>query len=189
MKLIVGLGNPGDKYTNTRHNTGFIYINELANKWDCGFKFESKFKAEIAKTEKFGESILLAKPQTYMNLSGEAVRALLNFYKIDTEDIFIVYDDIAMPAGALRFRATGSDGGHNGIKSIIQNTGTQKFDRLKIGIGPQPTGMPSENFVLGKFTKDQIEPLTKAINSAMDATEEYLINGLNSAQCKYNCKG
>lgn len=188
MKIIVSLGNPGEKYITTRHNAGFIYADALAYKLGCNFKFESKFNAEIAKCELNNEQVWIVKPQTYMNLSGSTVRDLLNFYKLTPKDIFIVYDDISMNLGALRFRANGSDGGHNGIKSIIVSVGTTSFDRLKIGIGPQPSFMASEAYVLQNFTKDQLIELSKIIKKAIEATECYVINGLNSAQNNFNSK-
>lgn len=188
MKIIVGLGNPDEKYARTRHNVGFMFADVLAGKWSCSFKYESKFDAEIAKADFDGEKVLIVKPQTYMNLSGNSVRALLTFYKLSAKDIFIVYDDIAMNLGALRFRANGSDGGHNGIKSIILNTGSDKFDRLKVGIGPQPDRMPSEVFVLQKFSDEQLAALSDVLKHSVLATEHYLVNGLQSAQNKFNCK-
>lgn len=188
MKIIATLGNPGEKYTTTRHNAGFIYADALAYKLGCNFKFESKFNAEIAKCEFNNEQIWIVKPQTFMNLSGFTIRELLNFYKLTPKDIFIVYDDISMNLGALRFRPSGSDGGHNGIKSIIASVGTTNFDRLKIGIGPQPSFMASEAYVLQNFTKDQLKELSEVIKKAIEASEFYVINGLKSAQNKYNSK-
>lgn len=188
MKIIVALGNPGDKYISTRHNVGFIYADGLAAKWQGCFKFESKFNSEIAKCEFNNEQIWIIKPQTYMNLSGQAVREIINFYKLDTKDLFVVYDDISLNLGTLRFRAKGSDGGHNGIKSIIVNIGTTDFDRLKIGIGPQPSFMASEAYVLQNFTKEQLPVLSEVVKNCIYATEEYLANGINIAQNKYNSK-
>ena len=186
MKIIVALGNPGDKYITTRHNVGFMCADALAYKWDCNFKFESKFNAEIAKCNFSSEPVCLMKPQTFMNLSGNSLREFLKFYKYSIEDVIILYDDIALDLGLLRFRASGSDGGHNGIKSIIANTGTQKFDRLKIGIGPQPRMMPSENYVLGSFNKEQLEILKPTLLKVTEAVETYLSEGLQRAQNKFN---
>ena len=131
-----------------------------------------------------GENILI-KPTTFMNLSGEAVRAVMDYYKIDVKDILIVYDDIALDLGRIRFRANGSDGGHNGIKSIIKHAGTKDFDRLKIGIGPQPN-IPSENYVLQNFPKEQLDDLKKVLIRADEAIEFYLKNGIQKAQNQYN---
>ncbi len=188
MKILVALGNPGDKYITTRHNVGFLYADALAYKWDCNFRFESKFNAEIAKCEFENEQIWIIKPQTFMNLSGNAVREFLKFYKYSEKDVFVVYDDISLDLGTLRFRPCGSDGGHNGIKSIITNIGTQKFDRLKIGIGPQPEMMASESFVLGAFSKEEIEILKPTLVKAVEATEYYILNDISKVQNRYNKK-
>ena len=133
---------------------------------------------------KFNDNILI-KPTTFMNLSGEAVRAVMDYYKIDVKDILIVYDDIALDLGRIRFRANGSDGGHNGIKSIIKHVGTKDFDRLKIGIGPQPN-VPSENYVLQNFPKEQLDELKNILKTADEAIEFYLENGIQQAQNKFN---
>lgn len=186
MKLIIGLGNPGDKYKFTRHNAGFMALDYLAYHWGFDFKYESKFNGECAKINHNGESLLLLKPHTYMNLSGQSLIAIMNFYKIQREDILVVYDDLAMPIGKMRFRAKGSDGGHNGIKSIIQVLGgNNNFDRLKIGIGPQPA-LPSEVFVLQNFSEEQLAELKQVLKNAEQAIEMYLSDGLNSAQSKFN---
>lgn len=181
MKLIVGLGNVGEKYCFTRHNAGFMVLDKLA--FDKGFSFreESKLKCFLAKSG----DIIYIKPTTFMNLSGEAVRAVMDYYKIDVKDLLIVYDDIALDLGRMRFRANGSDGGHNGIKSIIKHVGTKEFDRLKIGIGPQPN-IPSENYVLQNFPKEQLEELKEVLKKADEAIEFYLENGIQKAQNKFN---
>ena len=130
MKLVICLGNPGNNYAKTRHNAGFMFADILANKINCKFNNEPKFKAHIAKGEYNNEAIWIVKPQTFMNLSGEALAALKNFYKIDIKTLFVVYDDISLDVGKIRFRAKGSDGGHNGIKSIIKNLKTICFKIL-----------------------------------------------------------
>lgn len=188
MKLIITLGNPGDKYSKTRHNIGFIFADALALKLESNFKFESKFNAEIAKTTYNDVPIWIVKPQTYMNLSGDSVRELLNFYKLTPKDIIVVYDDISLNLGAIRFRPKGSDGGHNGIKSIIMNIATDDFDRLKLGIGPQPPLLSSEAYVLQNFSKDENNELINAVKTAIEALEYYLKNDINSAQNKFNRK-
>ena len=186
MKLIAGLGNPDDKYKFTRHNAGFIVLDYLATQWGFDFKFESKFNAQIAKINHNNEPILLVKPYTYMNLSGSAIQPAMNFYKIPPEEILIVYDDIDLHLGQMRFRAKGSAGGHNGIKSIINSLGgNQKFDRLKIGIGPQPP-IPSEAFVLQNFTPEQLTELKEILKKSKDAIDCWLENGLAAAQNKFN---
>lgn len=186
MKLIAGLGNPGDKYKFTRHNAGFMVLDYLSYQWGFDFKFESKFNGEISKINHCGESLIMLKPHTFMNLSGQSLIAVMNFYKIQREDVLIVYDDIAMPAGKMRFRAKGSDGGHNGIKSIINVLGgNNNFDRLKIGIGPQPP-VPSEVYVLQNFSQEQLEVLKPVLKDANSAIETYLEEGLAAAQTLFN---
>ena len=149
MKLIAGLGNIGNKYTFTRHNVGFMLIDSIALNSGLNFRENSRLKCIMTN---LGDTILM-KPTTFMNLSGEAVRAVMDYYKIPIEDILIVYDDLSLELGRIRFRTNGSDGGHNGIKSVIQHLGTKDVARLKIGIGPQPN-LPSEVFVLQNFSKD-----------------------------------
>lgn len=186
MKLVICLGNPGSKYANTRHNIGFMFADVLSSKISANFSNESKFKAEIAKGTYKDEAIWVVKPQTFMNLSGEALLALRNFYKIDINTLFLVYDDISLELGKIRFRAKGSDGGHNGVKSIIKYAQTDKFDRLKIGIGPQPPFMKSEDFVLQNFLQSDSEILSKSINNSVDAFLYYLDTDIYKAQNKYN---
>ncbi|MBS6602869.1 MAG: aminoacyl-tRNA hydrolase [Brachyspira sp.] len=185
MKLITGLGNIGDKYCMTRHNAGFMVIDRWALGENLNFKQDSKLKAFISKFKYNGEDIIFAKPTTYMNLSGEAVRAIMDYYKIEVKDILIIYDDIALDLGRIRYRANGSDGGHNGIKSIIQHTGTKNFARLKIGIGPQPN-IPSENYVLQNFPKEQHNELKEVLDTAIESVKFYLGNGIEKTQNKYN---
>jgi len=181
LKLILCTGNVGDKYSFNRHNAGFMIADLFAEKEGFSFKLETKLKAFIAK---FGDFII-AKPTTFMNLSGEALSLIMNYYKISAEDILIVYDDLAIDLGTLRFKASGSDGGHNGIKSIIQHLGTNKFARLKFGIGPQPN-IPSEKFVLGNFSQEQMPVLKETLKTAVEAIQFYFENGIEKAQNKYN---
>lgn len=186
MKLLAALGNPGLKYRMTRHNAGFMFADMLAEKYSLDFSLNSKFDAEITKCDICGNQILIAKPQTYMNLSGQAVRKIMNFYKIDINDLFVVFDDISLNLGVIRFRAKGSDGGHNGIKSIILETGSDKFSRLKFGVGPQPQFMKSESFVLANFEKDKSELLVNTLKKSVEAFEYYLQNGIQAAQNMFN---
>jgi len=187
MKLIIGLGNPGDKYENTRHNIGFMVVSQLAQDNSINGKSESKFNSIIGKGKILSEDVVIAQPLTYMNLSGQAMSAIMSFYKIQKEDIIIVYDDIALDLGVIRFRPSGSDGGHNGIKSIIQHLGgDNKFARLKVGIGPQPKFVPSENFVLQKFSKDESEFLKKVTPICTEAIEFWLKNGIQDSMNKFN---
>lgn len=179
MKLIIGLGNFEEKYLFTRHNAGFMAVDFFVQANNQSFRQEKKLKSMVAKFD----DVVVIKPLTYMNLSGEAVRAVMDFYKIEVKDIFVIFDDISLDLGRVRFRASGSDGGHNGIKSIIQHIGTKDFDRLKIGIGPQPN-IPSEAFVLQNFTKDELEKLKEILKKPI--VEDYLKSGLEKVQNTYN---
>lgn len=184
MKLIVGLGNIGEKYCFTRHNTGFMVLDRWAAEEKFDFRQESKLKSYIAKIKSDGQDIMFVKPTTYMNLSGEAVRAVMDYYKIAVEDIIIIYDDIALNIGKIRLRANGSDGGHNGIKSIIQHVGTNKFNRIKVGIGPQVGA--SENYVLQNFPKCQLEDLKVVLDKSINATKSIINVGIEKSQNLYN---
>ncbi len=185
MNLITGLGNVGAKYTFTRHNAGFMVADYLAIQQNESFKENSKLKCLITKIRINNEDTILIKPTTYMNLSGEAIRAVIDYYKIELENTLVVYDDLSLDLGKIRFRGSGSDGGHNGIKSVIQHLGTNKFSRLKIGIGPQP-GIPSEAFVLQNFGQEQLDDLKKVIQTSAEAIEFYFANGIEKTQNKYN---
>ncbi len=184
MKLIAGLGNIGEKYCFTRHNTGFMVVDRWALEENASFKQDSKLKCFMTKIKFNGEDIILIKPTTYMNLSGEAVRAVADYYKIKLEDIIIIYDDIALNLGKIRLRANGSDGGHNGIKSIIQHLNSNKFDRIKVGIGPQIG--PSENYVLQNFSKTQLEELKPILDKSIDAAKSIITDGMEKSQNKFN---
>lgn len=183
MKLIVGLGNFDDKYLFTRHNVGFMLVDFFVKLNNQTFKIEKKLKSAIAKFNYNNENIIVIKPLTYMNLSGESVIAVMNFYKIEAKDILIIYDDISIDLGNIRFRSTGSDGGHNGIKSVIKHLGTKNFDRLKIGIGPQPN-IPSEAFVLQNFTEEELIKIKEILKKS--TIEDYLKEGIEKAQNLYN---
>lgn len=185
MKLIAGLGNIGNKYTFTRHNAGFMLLDSIALNSGLTFKENSKLKSLIANFKTGNEDYLLIKPTTFMNLSGEAVRAVVDYYKINVEDILVIFDDISLDLGKIRFRPNGSDGGHNGIKSVIQHMGTKDIARLKIGIGPQPN-IPSEVFVLQNFSKEELEVLKATINKAKEGIACYFTSGITEAQNKYN---
>ena len=185
MKLVIGLGNIGDKYCFTRHNAGFMVVDKWALNNNLSFKEEKKLKCYMTKFRFNGEDVILAKPTTFMNLSGESVIALVNYYKINLKDVLVIYDDLSLELGRLRFRANGSDGGHNGIKSLIKHLGTSNFTRLKVGIGPQPP-IPSENFVLQNFSKEQTETLKETLKRAVEAVEYYIINGIEKTQNTFN---
>jgi len=185
MKLIAGLGNIGAKYTFTRHNSGFMLADSIALNNNLSFKEVSRLKCFLTNYKHNGEDYILIKPTTFMNLSGESVRSVIDYYKINIEDIIIIYDDISLPLGKIRFRANGSDGGHNGIKSIVQHLGTQNFPRLKIGIGPQPN-LPSEVFVLQNFSKEELEILKSTLVIAKQGLACYFEEGITAAQNKFN---
>lgn len=185
MKLVAGLGNIGEKYCFTRHNAGFMVVDKMAIVQDVSFKEDRKLKCYIAKYKHGVEDIILIKPTTFMNLSGDSVQLVMNYYKIPVEDVIIVYDDLSLELGKMRFRPNGSDGGHNGIKSVIKCVGTQNVSRLKIGIGPQPP-IPSEAFVLQNFYKDQLETLKPVLKKAVDGLEFYFDNDMQKAQNLYN---
>lgn len=185
MKLIIGLGNIGEKYVFTRHNVGFMVLDRLAVKEKFSFKEDKKMKSFIAKVRFCGEDFLFVKPTTFMNLSGEALRAVIDYYKIDVKDILVIYDDLSLELGRIRFRASGSDGGHNGIKSIIKHLGTNSFARLKVGIGPQPP-IPAESFVLQNFSKEQLLKLKEVLDTSIEASICFFNEGIDKAQNKFN---
>lgn len=187
MKMIICLGNFGSKYELTRHNIGFIFADNFVLKYGASFKFESKLRSEIAQFFVNGDKIIVVKPQTYMNLSGEALSLVKNFYKIENKDILVVYDDLSLPLGKIRYRDKGSDGGHNGLKSIIQNIGDITFDRLKLGIGPQPQFLKSEVFVLQKFSSEQLDLVSFSMPRFIEAVDFYLkTEDFKLCQSKYN---
>ena len=185
MKLIVGLGNIGTKYTFTRHNVGFMLADSIAVNNNLSFRENSRLKCFMANLRNGVDDYLIIKPTTFMNLSGESVRAVVDYYKIPIEDIIIVYDDLSLELGKIRFRANGSDGGHNGIKSIIKHLGTKDVARLKIGIGPQPN-LPSEVFVLQNFTKEELETLKETLVKAKDGVSCFFKEGIATAQNRFN---
>ncbi len=173
MKLIVGLGNPGREYELTRHNIGFMAIDELAKRWNISLN-EQKFKGVFGAGFVNGEKVILLKPLTYMNLSGESIRQLMDYYKIDVEDFVVLYDDLDIPVGKLRLRMKGSAGGHNGVKSTISHLGTQEFQRIRMGIDRPKNGMKVVDYVLGRFTSEEIPDVNHSIEKAADACEEWL---------------
>ena len=186
--LVAGLGNPEKKYTLTRHNSGFLCVDFLAEKH--GFKINKlKFKAVIADTVINSHRCIVMKPQTYMNLSGESLREWVNYYKLDPEtEMIVIYDDIDLEPGQIRIRKKGSAGGHNGIKSIIAQLGTQNFYRIKVGVGAKPRGWDLADYVLGRFSSDERIAVDKAICDAADAVEMILRDGIESAMNHYNRK-
>lgn len=185
MYLIAGLGNPGKKYEHTRHNIGFIAIDLLAAK--LGIKVNKlKFKAMIGEGYIGTEKVVLIKPQTFMNLSGEAIRDAANFYKVPNENIFVIYDDIDLEAGKLRIRKKGSSGSHNGMKSIIYQLGFDDFPRFRIGVSKPPAGFDLANFVLSGFSKDEIKPVASAVDTCIEAVQTAVKEDLDTAMNKFN---
>ena len=189
MYIIVGLGNPGKQYEKTRHNIGFDFIDTLADKYHISV-LEAKFKALIGKGVIEGQKVVLVKPLTYMNLSGESVRQVIDYYKVDEEsELIIVYDDISLNPGGLRIRAKGSAGGHNGIKNIIQHLGHDKFMRIKIGVGEKPKGWDLVDYVLGRFTTDDRKLVDEAVNVAVEAATIMITTGIDEAMNRCNRTG
>lgn len=185
MKCIVGLGNPGRKYKDTRHNIGFMVVDELLRRhqWKLDqTKFKGKYALEIFQ----GEKVIILEPQTFMNLSGESIRPLIDYYNIDIEDVLVVYDDLDLPAGKIRLRQKGGHGGHNGIRSTIEHLGVKEFKRLRIGIGRPLGPMPVVDYVLGKFDKDQADDVKISIQNASDACESWLEQSFAEVMNKYN---
>ncbi|WP_050613572.1 aminoacyl-tRNA hydrolase [Bacillus testis] len=173
MKLLVGLGNPGKEYERTRHNIGFEVIDELSREWNIPLT-EAKHKGLYGAGYVNGEKVILLKPLTYMNLSGESIRAVMDYFKIDVEDLVVLYDDLDLAVGKLRLRQKGRAGGHNGIKSIISQLGTQQFNRIRIGIGRPQNGMSVVNYVLGRFQKEEWAELAPVIKKSGEACEAFL---------------
>ena len=188
MYLVAGLGNPGKQYERTRHNMGFDTIDELVDRHripGSGVQHKAMYgKGMIA-----GEKVILAKPLTYMNLSGESIREFINYYKMDPEtELIVIYDDIDLEPGQIRIRKKGSAGGHNGMKSIISQIGTQNFYRIKVGVGAKPAGWDLADYVLGRFSTKEREEVDRAIEEAADAVEVILTEGIDAAMNKYNAK-
>lgn len=186
MYLVAGLGNPGSEYDMTRHNIGFAAIDYIADKYNIQIK-KLKYKALFGETNINGEKVVFVKPQTYMNLSGESVRDFCSFYKIPPENVIIICDDISLLPGKVRIRRKGSAGGHNGLKSIIYQLNSDSFPRIKIGVGsPEHKDFDLADFVLGRFTKEEIPVLEKSIIKSCDAVFEIIVHGIDSAMNKYS---
>lgn len=184
--LVVGLGNPGSKYESTRHNMGFLAVDKLAQNEKLKFN-KLRFKAWTATWEVGGEKVLLMKPQTYMNLSGESVGEAARFYKIPADHVLIISDDISLPAGKLRIRASGSAGGHNGLKNIIQHLGTDKFPRIKVGVGsPQQAGFDTVDWVIGKPMGEDQKVIMEALDKAVAAIPVLIEQGIDRAMSRFN---
>ncbi|MFB6469329.1 aminoacyl-tRNA hydrolase [Cytobacillus sp. Hz8] len=185
MKLIVGLGNPGKPYEHTRHNIGFDVIEQLSENISIPLN-QAKFKGIYGMGNVGGEKIFLLKPLTYMNLSGESIRAIMDYYEIDKEDLLVIYDDLDLPVGKIRLREKGSAGGHNGIKSTIQHIGSQEFNRIRVGVDRPKNGMPITDYVLGRFSKDEQEVINTVIKRCADACEAWFQKPFIQVMNEYN---
>jgi len=186
MKLVVGLGNPGTEYRDTRHNVGFMVVDALVDRWRVADQWREKFEALQIKTVVREEPVIVAKPLTFMNLSGQAVAGLAGFYKIEPADIFVVTDDVALPLGRLRARRDGSAGGHNGLKSIIQTLATQAFPRMRVGVGRGDSRRDLADHVLGRFDADERDTVSAAVLRAADASEMFLSEGIERVMNVFN---
>ena len=188
MFVIVGLGNPTDEYRGTRHNVGFEVIDAIADKYNISVT-ERKNRAFCGKGVVAGQKVILVKPQTYMNLSGESVRGFVDYYKIDVEtELMIVYDDISLDVGQLRIRKKGSAGGHNGVKNIIAHLGTDVFRRIKVGVGEKPKEYDLVDYVLGHFSKEEKEIMADGYKRAIGAVELILQDEIEAAMNEFNKK-
>lgn len=188
MYIIVGLGNPGRQYAHTRHNMGFDTVDKLADRYRIEVETK-KFKALCGSGVIEGQKVLLVKPQTYMNLSGESVREVIDFYKVDvTTQLIVIYDDISLEPGQLRLRIKGSAGGHNGIKSIIAKLGSQEFYRVKVGIGEKPEGFDLADYVLGHFPKEERRLIDEFLDTAASSVVKIMTDDIASAMNEYNKK-
>ena len=197
MKLIVGLGNPGAEYRDTRHNVGFTVVDELVNRWRVSDQWREKFEALQIKTTRpesasmvagGDQSVIVAKPLTFMNLSGRAVAAIAGFYKIEPVDVFVIIDEVALPLGRLRARRDGGAGGHNGLKSIIEHVG-EAFPRLRIGIGRGDPRWDLADHVLSTFGRDERDVIDRAIRRAADAVETFVAEGMAVTMNRFNMAG
>jgi len=187
MRLIIGLGNPGSEYHLTRHNVGFMVLDRLAQQHGLSSQRPRlRFESATLEGEVAGQHCLLLEPQTYMNRSGRAVRAAVDFYKLSPADLLIVVDDVALPVGRIRMRSEGSAGGHNGLSDIEAHLGTTAYPRLRIGIDPPPANIPQADYVLSRFTEPQLDALKPALARACDAISCWLTAGIEKAMTLYN---
>lgn len=184
--LIVGLGNPGREYARTRHNAGFMLVETLAARWRAGWTTERKFQSQLARTERDGRTVLLCQPQTFMNVSGEAVGALVDFYRLPVTRLLVVVDDADLPLGEIRLRAGGSSGGHHGLESVEQRLATCEFARLRLGIGRKAGEREITDYVLSRFSADEAALMEKVLARAADQTESWLADGTEMAMNQFN---
>lgn len=187
MKIFVGLGNPTPEYAATKHNVGFMLADLLAEKISAD-NWREKFNSLVAESFFDGEKILIVKPQTFMNLSGEAVAPIMNFYKIDAENLIVAHDDMDLPLGTIRLRPKGSSGGHRGVESIIKHIGTQNFPRVRIGVGRPPQNWTVNHHVLSPFTQIDAEIISKTLEELIPAVLCIFNEGINNAMNKFNPK-
>ncbi|WP_026908536.1 aminoacyl-tRNA hydrolase [Paucisalibacillus globulus] len=185
MKCIIGLGNPGKKYEATRHNIGFMVIDELLSRHNLNLN-KDKFKGKYAIETINGEKVILLEPQTYMNLSGESLRPLMEYYDINVEDVLVIYDDLDIPTGKVRLRQKGGHGGHNGIRSIIDHLGTKDFKRIRLGVGRPTSPIPVVDYVLGSFPKEEQVAVQESIQKAADACEKWLNKQFEEVMNEFN---
>ena len=186
MYIIAGLGNPGKNYVGTRHNMGFEVIDTIASKYNININKE-KFKAHFGEGRIGNEKVILVKPQTFMNLSGESIREFVEWYKTEPENLIVIYDDVSLPVGKLRIRPKGSAGGHNGMKSIIYQIQSDVFPRIKVGVGaPQNKDYDLADYVLGRFTKEEVEVLIPVAIKAASAVETIITSGTEKAMAEFN---
>ena len=186
LYLIVGLGNPGAEYSRTRHNAGFLVVERLAERWRASWAYEKKFNAFLARTERDDRRVLLCRPQTYMNASGEAVTAIKEFFRVASARMLVVVDDADLPLGQLRLRPSGSSGGHHGLESIEQHLGSREYPRLRVGIGRQQGAREIIGHVLGKFSLTEAEVLDKVLTVAADQAQSWLEAGIQKAMSQFN---
>lgn len=187
MKIVAGLGNPGSEYEKTKHNVGFMFVDALAEKLGVT-DWKDKFDAKIGEARIGAEKVLLVKPQTYMNESGQAIGPLMNFYKLGAEDLIVVHDDMDIPAGTIRIRKKGSAGGHNGIKSVLAHVGDEHFARVRIGIGRPMPGWTVVNHVLAPFVPEDVPKIDEAIKYLVPAVECMVTDDVDKAMNQYNPK-
>ncbi len=186
MKLVVGLGNPGSEYRDTRHNVGFLVADEIARRWRLSDAWREKFEALHVRTTVGDQAVIVAKPLTFMNRSGQAVAGLAAFYQIDPADVLVVTDDVALPLGRLRARPDGGAGGHNGLKSIIQHLGTPAFPRVRVGVGRGDDRRDLADHVLGRFDAGERDTVSAAVLRAADASERFLTDGIERVMSVFN---
>ena len=186
-RLIVGLGNPGAEYAVTRHNAGFLLVDRLARRWGGRWLFEKKFNARVVHAEMDGKKLILGQPQTYMNLSGQAVDSVMAYYQVPIDGVLILVDDADLPLGEIRLRSAGSSGGHHGLESIEQHLGTQNYARLRLGIGRQPSvERQIKDYVLSRFTVEETSLFENVLRRAEDQVECWILSGIEKAMTEFN---